>query len=120
MSMLWACLFALLAVYRLMDLIIYKIDLQSAPVLLMGWAGLLIATTCMVQMALSLVLDRPYDRGLIKNYFWMIWYPFIYWIITSATAVVAIPKAYARETGKRARWISPDRGITPNDPNGSR
>lgn len=114
MSMLWACLFALLAVYRLLDLLIYKIDLQSAPILLLGWAGLLIGTTCLLQMMLSLLLDRPYDRGLLKNYFWMIWYPIIYWVITAATAVVAIPKVFVRENGKRARWISPDRGIKPN------
>lgn len=114
MSMLWAFLFALLAVYRLTDMIIYKIDLQSAPVLIMGWAGLLIGTTCMLQMMLSLILDKPYDQGLLKNYFWMIWYPIIYWVITAATAVVALPKALRRETGKRARWISPDRGIRPD------
>lgn len=114
MSMLWACLFALLAVYRLIDLIFYRLDLQSAPILLLGWAGLLIGTTCLLQMMLSLILDRPYDRGLLKNYFWMIWYPIIYWVITAATAVVAIPQAFKRETGKRARWISPDRGINPN------
>ncbi len=115
MSMLWAVLFGLLAVYRLIDLIIYKVDLQSAPVLLLGWAGLLIGTTCLLQMMLSLVLDRPYDKGLLKNYFWMIWYPIIYWVITAATAIVAIPKAFARDIGKRARWTSPDRGIRPND-----
>jgi biofilm PGA synthesis N-glycosyltransferase PgaC len=114
MSMLWACLFAVLAVYRLIDLIFYRIDLHSAPVLLMGWAGLLIGTTCLLQMMLSLVLDKPYDKGLLKNYFWMIWYPIIYWVITAATAVVALPKAFKRETGKRARWISPDRGIRPD------
>jgi biofilm PGA synthesis N-glycosyltransferase PgaC len=114
MSMLWACLFALLAVYRLIDLIFYRVDLQSAPILLLGWAGLLIGTTCLLQMMLSLILDRPYDRGLLKNYFWMIWYPIIYWVITAATAVVAIPQAFKRDTGKRARWISPDRGIRPN------
>ena len=114
MSMVWACLFALLAVYRLIDLIIYKIDLQSAPVLLMGWAGLLIGTTCLLQMMLSLILDKPYDQGLLKNFFWMIWYPIIYWVITAATAVVALPKAFIRKTGKRARWISPDRGVRPD------
>ena len=114
MSMLWAVLFAMLAVYRLTDLLIYRIDLESAPILMLGWAGLLIGTACLLQMMLSLILDRPYDQGLLKNYFWMIWYPIIYWVITAATAVVAIPLALKRETGKRARWISPDRGIRPN------
>jgi biofilm PGA synthesis N-glycosyltransferase PgaC len=115
LSIVWACLFALLASYRVLDLIVYKIDLQSAPILLMGWAGLLIGTTCLLQMMLSLVLDRPYDQGLLKNYFWMIWYPIIYWTITAVTSVVALPKILLRDTTKRARWISPDRGIKPTD-----
>ncbi|MEF8728468.1 MAG: poly-beta-1,6-N-acetyl-D-glucosamine synthase [Accumulibacter sp.] len=114
MSITWAYLFALLATYRLIDLLVYRIDLQSAPILLLGWAGLLIATTCLLQIMLSLVLDRPYDRGLLKNYFWMIWYPIIYWAITAATSVVAVPKILFRDGEKRARWTSPDRGIKPD------
>jgi biofilm PGA synthesis N-glycosyltransferase PgaC len=114
LSIIWACLFSLLAVYRVIDLIIYRIDLQSAPILLLGWAGLLIGTTCLLQMMLSLILDRPYDRGLLKNYFWMIWYPIIYWVITAATSVAALPKIFFRDSEKRARWTSPDRGIKPD------
>jgi biofilm PGA synthesis N-glycosyltransferase PgaC len=114
MSILWAMLFAMLAVYRVIDLIFYKADLQSVPVLLIGWAGLLIGTTCLLQLLLSMFLDRPYDRGLAKNFFWMIWYPMIYWILSAATAVAAVPRILFRNTEKRARWISPDRGIKPD------
>jgi len=114
MSITWACLFALLAVYRAADLIFFRIDLQSVPILMLGWAGLLIGTTCLTQMMLSLILDRPYDHGLLKNYFWMIWYPAIYWVITAATSVVALPRILFRDTEKRARWTSPDRGIKPD------
>ena len=114
MSIGWAYLFGLLAVYRLLDLVFYRVDLQSAPILLLGWAGLLIGTISLLQIMLSSVLDRPYDRGLLKNYFWMIWYPLIYWFITAATSVVALPKIFLRDSEKRARWISPDRGIKPD------
>jgi biofilm PGA synthesis N-glycosyltransferase PgaC len=94
-----------------LDLVIYKIDLESVPVIAFGQTGLLIAMVCMFQMLFSLWLDRPYDQGLLKNYFWMIWYPIIYWVINAATAVVALPRALLRTTGKRATWISPDRGL---------
>jgi len=114
MSILWAFCMALLVVYRIADLVFYRVDLQSAPVLMLGWTGLLIGTTCLVQMMLSLWLDRPYDQGLLKNYFWMIWYPVIYWVLGATTAVAALPAALARRSGKRARWISPDRGVSPD------
>ena len=113
-SILWACLFMLLLIYRTADHIFFRIDLQSSPMLMLGWAGLLIGTTCLLQIMLSLVLDRRYDRGLLKNYFWMIWYPIVYWLLTAATAVAALPKTIFRDSEKRARWISPDRGITPS------
>ncbi len=114
MSTLWAYLFAMLTIYRLLDVILFKIDLQSVAILQLGWTGLLIGTTCLLQILLSSWLDRHYDRGLLKNYFWMIWYPLIYWMITSAVAVVAIPRIFLRDTKERARWTSPDRGITPD------
>ena len=117
MSILWAFCMALLVVYRIADLVFFRIDLQSAPVLMLGWTGLLIGTTCLVQMMLSLWLDRPYDQGLLKNYFWMIWYPVIYWVLGATTAVAALPAALARRSGKRATWISPDRGISPDTNN---
>jgi biofilm PGA synthesis N-glycosyltransferase PgaC len=117
MSILWAFCMALLVVYRIADLVFYRIDLQSAPVLMLGWTGLLIGTTCLVQMMLSLWLDRPYDQGLLKNYFWMIWYPVIYWVLSATTAVAALPAALARRSGKRATWISPDRGVSPDKNN---
>lgn len=117
MSILWALSMALLVVYRIADLVFFRIDLQSAPVLMLGWTGLLIGTTCLVQMMLSLWLDHPYDQGLLKNYFWMIWYPVIYWVLSATTAVAALPAALARRSGKRATWISPDRGVSPDTNN---
>lgn len=111
MSIVWASCMGLLVIYRLTDLIFYKVDLQSVPVLMLGWTGILIGMICMVQMMFSLWLDRPYDQGLLKNYFWMIWYPIVYWTLSAATAVAALPAAITRKSGKRATWISPDRGL---------
>jgi biofilm PGA synthesis N-glycosyltransferase PgaC len=114
LSIVWAILFVMLGAYRILDLAFFRIDLQSAPILLLGWTGLIIGTTCMLQIILSLFLDRPYDRGLLRNYFWAIWYPTIYWFIAAATAVAAIPRILLRDKERRATWTSPDRGIRPD------
>jgi biofilm PGA synthesis N-glycosyltransferase PgaC len=37
----------------------------------------------------------------------------VFWIINIAATVVAYPRVLARRGGKRARWISPDRGVRP-------
>jgi biofilm PGA synthesis N-glycosyltransferase PgaC len=75
--------------------------------------GVILGTTCLLQFVFSKWLDSRYDRGLGRNLFWMIWYPFAFWIINTASIVVAYPKVLLRRQGKRARWISPDRGFRP-------
>ncbi len=48
--------------------------------------------------------------GFFRNYFWVIWYPLFFWLLTLFTSVVAVPKTIFN-TKKRARWVSPDRGF---------
>jgi biofilm PGA synthesis N-glycosyltransferase PgaC len=85
---------------------------MSSPVSPQG-SGMILGTTCLLQFAVSAWLDRRYDRQLGRNLFSMIWYPFAFWIINTASTVVAYPKVLLRRQGKRARWVSPDRGIRP-------
>jgi poly-beta-1,6-N-acetyl-D-glucosamine synthase len=75
--------------------------------------GAILGATCLLQFAFSKLLDGRYDRGLGRNLFWMIWYPIVFWVINSASTVVAYPKILLRSRGTRARWISPDRGFRP-------
>jgi biofilm PGA synthesis N-glycosyltransferase PgaC len=74
------------------------------------WSGVVLGTTCLLQFGFSKWLDSHYDTGLGRNYYWMIWYPLVFWLINIAATVVAFPKALGRDAGKRARWVSPDRG----------
>ncbi len=78
-----------------------------------GWAGAVLAFTCLMQFAVSLVIDSRYESGLGRYYYWMIWYPMVYWMIQSAAAIVAVPRALLRRRKQRAIWVSPDRGIRP-------
>ena len=87
-------------------------DSQWHSTLLPQWQGALLALTCMLQMFLSLWIDRRYDRNLLRYFMGTIWYPVAFWIITMVTTVIAVPTALTRRRGKRAVWISPDRGFT--------
>ncbi|MDM1244313.1 poly-beta-1,6-N-acetyl-D-glucosamine synthase [Acinetobacter indicus] len=84
-------------------------ELQS-PFLPQG-VGIVLGATCLFQFMVSKWMDSRYEKNLAKNYFWMIWYPFMFWLITVSASIVAFPKMLLRGEGKRARWISPDRGI---------
>ncbi len=65
----------------------------------------------MLQFFVALAVDRHYERNLMRYHFWMIWYPLAYWMLNMFTTVVALPKVILRQAGKRAVWISPDRGL---------
>ena len=48
---------------------------------------------------------------MLRSLFWMIWYPLAFWMINTATAVVALPIALLRPRKERTTWVSPDRGL---------
>ena len=82
----------------------------SSPLLPMG-TGILLGTTCLLQFAISKWMDSRYESNLAKNFYWMIWYPIVFWLITVTASIIAFPKVLLRGSGKRARWVSPDRGM---------
>ena len=86
---------------------------HTAPLtsLLPEFSGVIIGTTCLLQMLLSMFLERRYDHQLLRYFVWTIWYPFGFWMVNMLTIVVALPKMFFRESGMRARWVSPDRGV---------
>jgi len=109
-SILWSYLMAILLVCWLMGLWMPLPEGLRVDHLLPQLAGTFVATTCLIQILLSLIVDMRYEGRYIGNFVWMIWYPFVYWLIQVATVWVAVPKVILRPGGARARWKSPDRG----------
>jgi biofilm PGA synthesis N-glycosyltransferase PgaC len=109
-SLVWAYTMSITISVSLLNLILPMQGFHIPPIL-PGWNGILIGTTCMIQIAVSILLDYKYDVGLWKIYFWMIWYPLLYWMINMLTIVVAVPKILLRNNKQRAVWVSPDRGL---------
>jgi len=86
-----------------------------------GWTGTLLSVTCLLQFAVSLAIDARYEAktgGIGRYYYWMIWYPLVYWINNVATTVVGFFKAVAKERGQRAVWVTLDRGVLNRDRTG--
>ena len=79
--------------------------------LIPGWTGVILAFTCLLQFTVGLTLDGFYEkRGLLRYLFWAIWYPAIYWFLSAATTIVAVPKGiFKRGKTRYAVWKSPKR-----------
>ncbi len=81
--------------------------------LLPRWHGVVLALVCLLQFGTSLLIERRYERGLARQFYWVIWYPLAFWTIGMAAAVVALPRTLLSwRQQRRARWISPDRGVS--------
>ena len=74
---------------------------------------MILGTTCLLQFAFSKWLDSRHDRGLGRNLFWMIWYPFAFWIINTASMVVAYPKVLLRSRASAPAGSVRTAGIRP-------
>lgn len=79
--------------------------------ILPGWTGVLMILTALLQFIISLIIDSKYEKNLLKYYFWMIWYPMLYWSLNTATTVAGAPRSILKKKGARATWTSPDRGV---------
>jgi biofilm PGA synthesis N-glycosyltransferase PgaC len=78
------------------------------------WTSMLLCITCLIQFAVSLGIDSRYERrsgGSAQHYYWMIWYPIIYWMINVGTTVNGCIKALRKKRGQRAVWVTLDRGL---------
>lgn len=90
------------------------VDLPSTVVIksiIPGWTGVILAVVCLMQMSVGLMIDSRYERNIGRMIFWLIWYPFIYWMINATVTVVGFPKALLKKRGTPAVWDSPDRGF---------
>ncbi len=76
-----------------------------------GWHGVVLGLVCLLQFAVSMVIDRRYETRIGRNYYWMIWYPLAYWMLSLFTTLVAVPKTLTKRRRQRAVWVSPDRGV---------
>ncbi len=111
LSLTWSYLMLATIVLFFVELVVPLPPALTVRTLLPDWTGLLIATTSMFQTAVAMLLDSRYDERLWRNYFYMIWYPFAYWLINMATAAVAFPRALLRKKAQAGLWVSPDRGL---------
>lgn len=76
-----------------------------------AFAGLLLGIVCLLQFSISLLIERRYEQDLTHSLFWIIWFPVVYWMLSLFTTLVAFTRVMFNGRNKRARWVSPDRGI---------
>lgn len=112
-SLTWA--FLVVAMLALVPLEWFSSEPQEAlEDLSPHWTSMLLCVTCLIQFAVSLTIDSSYERksgGSAQHYYWMIWYPIVYWLINVGTTINGCIKALRKKRGQRAVWVTLDRGL---------
>jgi biofilm PGA synthesis N-glycosyltransferase PgaC len=111
-SVVWSYLVLVALVFGLLSLVGLK---PPGPMpsygLVPHWWGLTLAITYLLQALISHFLDTRYERGMLRELFWVIWYPLAFWMLSAATTVVAFPRVMAQRRQEHTTWVSPDRGL---------
>lgn len=105
----WAFLLVFFTLFALGQKFILGIDIENIGLLKTNISIIFFAF--FLQCILSLYIDSRYERRLLYYCLSCIWYPYIYWLLSTVTLLVGIPKAIFRNKSKFAIWISPDRGV---------
>ncbi len=106
LGIIWSYSFLLSIIYWL---VCNAIGLQDN--LTENWNGCIIAVVCLVQFFVSITINLRYDKTLLPTYFWVIWYPVIYWAFNAFATIVAFPRGMTKKFGTPSTWVSPDRGL---------
>lgn len=71
-----------------------------------NWWGMLIGTTCLIQLLVGVLLERRYDPTVSRFYYMAVFYPIVYWMLMAVVTVVATPMGWARRPrrGTVTRW----------------
>jgi biofilm PGA synthesis N-glycosyltransferase PgaC len=66
--------------------------------------GMTIATLCLAQLAIGTLIDRRYDRSIVRMLPYAVWYPIVYWMFLSMGTVVSLHWLFRRPTRTPVRW----------------
>ncbi|MFZ4478974.1 MAG: poly-beta-1,6-N-acetyl-D-glucosamine synthase [Rhodoferax sp.] len=75
------------------------------------WWGEVLGAIYMLQASISVMLDSRFEKNMGSSIFWIVWYPLVFWLLQTATAIAGVPKALSRARNARGTWTSPDRGF---------
>lgn len=82
------------------------------------WWGMLIATMCLLQIFTGVLLERAYDREVLRNFPVAVFYPIVYWMMMAVVTALATPAGLfdTPREGQVTRWRTERDRIAPDGP----
>jgi len=102
LSILWSACFVILTTLWIASYSIGIEPIGAHPI--PNFWGMIIATTCITQLTVGVVLDRYYDRSIRPYAAVSVLYPAIYWALMSTITFFYTPMGFFRRRPKFTLW----------------
>lgn len=89
LSVLWAYTAIILFTFWTVSYAIGYLPLGISPI--PGWWGMLIATMCLLQLLTGVLLEREYDREVLRYFGVAVLYPIVYWMLMALVTTISTP-----------------------------
>ncbi len=99
LSVLWAYSYIVLSLVWIASWSVGYPPIGASPI--PNFWGMLIATVCLGQLLTGVLLDRQYDRNLMRFFVVAVFYPLIYWILMAIITVTTTPAGWGVNRQKR-------------------
>jgi poly-beta-1,6-N-acetyl-D-glucosamine synthase len=90
LSIIWAALYVILSGLYIVTYYLDPPPMGADPVPLL-W-GLVLLTTCLIQLFTGLAIDQRYEPGILGLYVLSPIYPMVYWLFSAATTLLNAPR----------------------------
>jgi biofilm PGA synthesis N-glycosyltransferase PgaC len=101
LSVAWAYTYVFLSIVWTISYALGYPPVAASPI--PNFWGMLIATVCILQLIIGVVLDRHYDAKLPRYFVTAVFYPLIYWILMAVITVTTHPLG-ARVNRQKTRY----------------
>ncbi|HTR96919.1 MAG TPA: glycosyltransferase [Candidatus Acidoferrales bacterium] len=104
LSILWAYDFVVLTALWIASYAVGVPPVGASPI--PNWWGMTIGTLCLIQLLTGVLLDRRYDRTVLRHYPVAVSYPIIYWTLMALTTAFSTPAGLVRRArrGTVTQW----------------
>ena len=102
MSIAWAYTFVLITTYWVISAIAGYKPVGASPIPNV-W-GMIIATACLTQLFAGAMMDRHYDKDLLRYFPVAIFYPLVYWMLMSLITAIYTIDGLLRRPPQVQRW----------------
>ena len=73
--------------------------------------GLMLATVSLLQFMAAMIIETRYEKDFVRMFWWMIWYPLFFWVVSLLTTLEGVPRALFKSHDTHEAWGTSDRGF---------